>query len=1031
MSFDIAIVGLANRFPEAPSPAALWGLLQEGRTSFRRLDASAMRACGVPEEQLAADNFVPVVSMLEPEWIESFDAAFFGIPAREAALLDPQHRLFLECAWEALEDAGYDPNGKENGDIGVFAGASLNAYWIRNLSCNPLSLTTSSGFLSLVANEKDYLASRIAYKLDLRGPAVTVQTACSTSLVAVHLAMQSLVFGECEMALAGGVSVKVPQEAGYLYQDGLPFSRDGTCRSFDAAGNGTVFGSGAGVVLLKPLEAALDERDDIYAVIRASACNNDGNRKVGFTAPSVDGQADAIRRAALLADIDPAAISYVEAHATATPLGDPIEAMALAQALGEARARPCRIGSIKSNIGHMETAAGIAGLIKTALMLKHRRLVPSARFETPNSHIDFASAGLQVQTLSEPWETHDGTPRLAGVSSFGMGGTNVHMILEEAPISAAPAAPDPSARRHHVMVLSAKSDAALTQMACRLGAWIDAHPATDPATLAACLQTRRAHLSVRHAFVASTLAEATARLEGKGSGEAFFGYCPETPPKTAFVYCGGGAQYPAMMAGLLANEPVFRAAVASCAEQFAPLIGLDLQGYLAARHAGDTQMAGRMQRADIAFPALFTVQHAMGELLESWGVMPQVVMGHSNGEFAAAVRAGVMDLATAIKLVATRSVLLAKMPAGGLLAVSADATSVADIAARCELSIAASNSPTNTALSGPLDRLDQAEALILDELGLECRRIHLAAAVHSQMTESIVEPFAEVVARQHFQAPRVRWISTVTGTDMDPIRAPDTRYWVDHLRRTVRFKDALETLLAGPPVALLDMGPNRVVGDLLRQNAAGRSLSIIQWARSHAETLPDEVVAHQALAKTWTLGACVDWMRYNNAQRPPKLDLPSYPWQRQRYWIDPPSTGPAAVDHIDRRMADLTQPEPAPAADHRPAMTSRYTAPATDTETKVLAIWQRFFGGRTIGTTDDFIELGGTSLLATELLEAVNRELGVTLGLTTFLESKNVATVARAIDELIDEREARFLAEALAEIAGKSDDQLQAIADDA
>ena len=556
MSFDIAVVGLANRFPGATDPADFWSLLIHGRTAFTTLTPAEINEAGTPDSHVDADNFVPVACRLEST--KDFDADFFGVPAREALLLDPQHRLFLECVWEAFEDAGLDPARQKS--AGVFAGASLNTYLVHNLACNPHLLTTPEGFLSLISNEKDYLATRVSYKFDLHGPAVTVQTACSTSLVAVHTAMQNLVLRECDVAVAGGVSVKVPQDAGYLHQPGMPFSEDGTCRCFDATGSGTVFGSGAGVVILKRLADAEADGDDIYCVIRASAMNNDGSRKVGFTAPSTEGQAEVIQRALAIAGVAPASVDYVEAHATATPLGDPIETAALGDIYGRGRTAPLRIGSVKSNFGHMETAAGIAGLIKTVLMLKHKKLVPSAGFETPNPHIDFEVGRLSVQTKTESWTCERSPSRCRKLVRHGrdecalgprrdrrLSSTRNRLVRTD----------------KQLFVLSAKSDAALAELGNALAA-VTAETSTSSALLAANLQTRRAALSHRHAFLAGDLSEVAERARRRDLTHSFFGTRHEDSPRISFGYCGGGAQYLAMCAGLM-REPVFAETVRNSA----------------------------------------------------------------------------------------------------------------------------------------------------------------------------------------------------------------------------------------------------------------------------------------------------------------------------------------------------------------------------------------------------------------------------------------------------------------------------------
>lgn len=1040
MSFEIAITGLSCRFPQAADKAAFWSLLTEGRTAFRPLDRAEAAAEGMPDDLLDAGNYVPVAAMLDD--IETFDAGFFNIPAREALVLDPQHRLFLECAWEALEDAGLDPARPGASDIGVFAGASLNSYLIANLACDPRFLSTPAGFMALVGNEKDYLASRVAYRLNLHGPAITVQTACSTSLVAVHLAMQSLLLGECDAALAGGVSLKVPSRVGYLHQEGMPFSSDGRCLPFDDAGTGTVFGSGAGVVVLKTREAAEAAGDDIYALIRASACNNDGNRKVGFTAPSTDGQADVLRRAVLMAGVAPAEVSYVEAHGTATPLGDPIEVAALGEVYGRERTAPCRLGSVKSNIGHMETASGVAGLIKTALMLRHRHLVPSVGFTRPNAHIDFAAAGLAVQDRAEPWPAPGpGLPRLAALSSFGMGGTNVHLILEEAPPSVRQA---PRRRAAALGLLSARSDKALAAAARQLDGWLADHPAADLAEVAAWQQQRSPHLPVRQAFLAADPAQARRCLTGGIGEQVFVNRVAGDPPDPVFVYCGGGAQYPGMMADLPAEEPVFRAALETCIDLFRPILGEDLGRFLAPAARGDLRLARRMQDPDVMFPALFAVQHAMGELLTHWGVRPALVMGHSNGEYAAAVRAGVMDVETAVGLVGARSMLMMSMAPGGMLAVAADAGRVAAVAAEVGLSIGAFNGPASVVLSGETERLRAAEDLLTRRDGVECRQVHVNAALHSSLTAAIADAFAEIAATRTFHAPRLPWISTLTGGFMDPARAPTARYWVDHLCSPVRFAEAAATLLGrGGASVVIDLGPGRVAGDLLRQNSTeGAGPPIIHAARGHAEATSDSVAVLAALAKFWTLGGTPDWERFQEGAAPARPDLPHYPWQRQRYWIDPPRGGRAAT-LADSVLADAA----AAAADEgtareglageglageglagdRPVLTSPYRAAGSETEKRLLVLWRSYLGVQDIGTLDDFIELGGTSLLATELVGAIRREFNLELELGTFLELRGIAALACRLDEMEAAEEQRLMAEALAEIAGKSDAELQAL----
>ena len=1016
MGQDIAIIGLACRLPGAPTPQAYWDLLCKGHDAISRFDDSTLERAGTPRFMREQPNFVPAAGVL-PD-IDRFDAAFFGIPAQEAAFLDPQHRIFLECVWEALEDAGCPPTAAMR-DIGVFAGASLNAYLIRNLACRPELLSTPEGFMSLIGNEKDYLATRVAYKLDLHGPAITVQTACSTSLVAVHLAMQSLLLGECDVAVAGGVSVKVPQEGGYLHQEGMPFSKDGRCRPFDAEGTGTVFGSGAGVVVLKCLDAAIEDGDDIYAVIRGSACNNDGNRKVGFTAPSVDGQLDAIRRALDIAECPASRVDYIETHGTATPLGDPIEVAALMDAYGgDPKAGPCLLGSVKSNFGHMETAAGVAGLIKVALMLKHRQFVPSLGFEKPNPHIPFAGTRFAVATDAAAWQSPEGWPRCASLSSFGMGGTNVHMVLEEAPVPVHEAVPE---RPFTILPLSARSADALQAGSQALHQWLSAQPGTPIDQVAACIQTRRAQLEQRQALVCTDTQDALTALASqperliRGQGN------PAYRAPVAFLYCGGGAQYPGMARELRESEPVFRQAFDHCVQRFTPLIGHDLQQYIEVAPEQLADKAEQMQCTDLMFPLLFSVQYAMSQLLTSWGVQPDLVMGHSNGEYAAAVVAKVMDVDTAIELVAARSMLMKRMPEGSMVSVPLPVEAVLPFAERFRVSIGAENAPGNTAISGEVDCVTAARKAIEEELKVECRVVHVRAGLHSSLTRGIAAAFEGVVREHRFDPPQVPWISTVTGTFMDPQQAPETAYWVRHLCQTVKFQAAAETLLSQREAhVMVDMGPGRVVSDLMRQNAQGKPLQIAHMSRSHSESSKDSFSACTALARLWTWHQPVDWLAFQGGERPAKLDLPAYAWQRKRHWIEARSGGDdTAGPQLTQWRDDTAANEPANDGEmQRPGMSTPYAAPQTDTETRLLGIWQAFFGIQAIGVLDSFVELGGTSLLATQVLARINSEFASDLTLGTFLDLGHVSAIARELDAMTLARDERLLAEALSEIEG-------------
>ena len=597
---------------------------------IRRFSREELRRAGVPERLLDNPAYVPASGALDG--VELFDAAFFGIPPAEAELLDPQQRLFLECAWEALEDAGHPP-AAEPGRVGVFAGTGLNTY-LMNLASRPEILEALGGYQVLIASDKDFLATRVSYKLGLRGPSLAVQTACSTSLVAVHLACRSLLADECELALAGGVSVSVPQASGYLYQPGMILSPDGHCRPFDAAASGTVRGSGLGVVVLRRLEDALADGDSVRAVILASGVNNDGAAKVGYTAPGVDGQAEVLAEAWARAGVEPSTLSYLEAHGTGTPLGDPIELAALKRVLGEEGGAPCALGSVKGNIGHLNTASGVAGLIKTVLCLEQAELPPSLHFETPNPALGLADSRFFVAREARPWPP-EALPRRAAVSSFGIGGTNAHVVLEEAP----PVEALPPPRPEQLLVLSARSEVALEAKATQLAARLREEPALELADVAFTLAVGRQRFDHRRSLVAASREEAIALLEGGGSELEELRVEDAQSRPVAFLFPGQGSQQPGMARRLHATEPVFREELERCLGALAPQLEGELRGLLLGP-ADDAEAARRLEQTRLAQPALFALEYALARLWWSWGVVPEALLGHSVGELVAATLAG-------------------------------------------------------------------------------------------------------------------------------------------------------------------------------------------------------------------------------------------------------------------------------------------------------------------------------------------------------------------------------------------------------
>ncbi len=902
---------MAGRFPGAPSLERFWENLRDGVESITFFSDEELAASGVPETVWRDPAYVRAKPYLER--IELFDASFFGLTPREAALMDPQHRLFLECAWEALEGAGCDPE-RFAGRIGVYGGANLSSYLLYNLLSNHDLMMSVGGIQGRISVDKDFLTTQVSYRLNLRGPSFAVQTACSTSLVAVHVACQGLLDGECDMALAGGVGVNLPQKVGYFYQEGSIYSPDGHCRAFDAEARGTVLGDGVGIVALKRLADALRDGDRIRAVIRGSATNNDGSGKVGYTAPSLDSQAEVIAEALGVAGVEPETIGYVEAHGTGTRLGDPIEVAALTRAFrsrGAARRGFCALGSVKTNIGHLDAAAGVAGLIKAVLSLENGLIPPSLGFEKPNPEIDFAVSPFFVNTRLREWP-EGGGPRRAGVSSFGVGGSNAHVVLEEAP---APSAPLGASRPWQVLPLSAKTSAALEAMTANLAAFLDPHPPSPPlpsslptprergestlADIAWTLQTGRRSFPHRQIVVGRDAAEVVAALRSLDPARTATAAAGDHERPVVFLFPGQGSQHPDMALELYRGEAVFRAEVDRCAEILRPHLGLDLREVLYPS-ADRESAAQRLERTELTQPALFVVEYALARLWMSWGVRPAAMLGHSVGEYVAACLAGVFSLEDALALVAARGRLIQGLPGGAMLAVPQPEAEVAAKLAEVGegLALAAVNGPEFCVVSGP-ETAVEALRVRLDAEGVECTRLHTSHAFHSAMMDPILGPFTGRVGRVALRPPQIPYLSNVTGTWIRPEEATDPAYWVRHIRQTVRFGDGLAELLSDPDRVLLEVGPGQALTTLAGQMPGDRTARVavpsLRRPRESAEEVSDLSRVLHALGRLWNAGAAVDWQAFSSStERRRRVTLPTYPFERQRYWIEPGTSHQAA-----------------------------------------------------------------------------------------------------------------------------------------
>jgi amino acid adenylation domain-containing protein len=897
---DIAIIGLSCRFPGARTADEFWRNLREGVESITTFSDEELLADGIHPSFLTHPRYVKAGSILDN--IESFDASFFGFTPREAEILDPQQRLFLECAWEALEDAGYDAMGFE-GLIGVFAGAGMNNYMV-NLYTHPELNNSVSYFQIVLGNDKDFLATRVAYKLNLKGPSLSVQTACSTSLVAVHLGCQSLINGECDICLAGGVSIRVPQKAGYMYQEGGICSPDGHCRAFDAQARGTVGGSGVGIVVLKRLADALRDGDCIHAIIKGSAINNDGALKVGFTAPSVEGQANVIAEALAMAGVGPETVSYIEAHGTGTTLGDPIEIAALTKAFRASTPQRgfCAIGSVKTNIGHLDTAAGVAGLIKTVLALKHKLVPPSLHFERPNPKIDLANSPFFVNTTARPWPANS-APRRAGVSSFGIGGTNAHVIVEEAPPSEAVR----PARPWHLLVLSAKTNSALAAATVNLREHLSENPALPLADVAYTLQVGRRAFSHRRMLVCRDREDAIEALGTLDPRRAITAIQESSDRPVIFMFPGQGAHSVNMGRELYEVEPTFRHWVDRCSELLDSVLKLDLRTILYPSADAADAAEQQLKQTALAQPALFMVEYALARLWMGWGIRPQAMIGHSLGEYVAACLAGVLSLEEAVRLVAIRGQLMQALPTGAMLAVP---LSEPEVQSRLnnQLSLAAINGPSRCVVSGPIQAVDLLERH-LTASGVGCSRLHTSHAFHSEMVETIMDPFIEEVKKTTLNPPTIPYVSNVTGTWMTATDAVDPGYWAKHLRQTVRFAQGLDQALKQPGAVLLEIGPGQTLSTLARPspNRTSSHLVLSSLPR-HQDRDSDVACVLNALGRLWLAGIAVDWSGFYVDQRRRRVSLPTYPFERQRYWIKPSILkGPETMTEPERRYPPAAQ----------------------------------------------------------------------------------------------------------------------------
>lgn len=989
---DVAIIGMAGRFPGARDITAFWQNMQNGIEGISFFADDEMEVKVDPKD-LRNPTFVKAKGVVDD--VDLFDAAFFNIPAREADWMDPQQRLFLQAAWEALEHAGYNPLACP-GQVSVYAGVNTNTYLLGRLAQLQVG-DPASYFRILLSNEKDHLATRVSYKLNLQGESVTIQTSCSTSLVAVHLACQSILSGQSNMALAGGVSIRVPQKTGYFYQEGMMASPDGHCRPFDAQAKGTVPGHGYGIVVLKLLADALRDRDTVHAVIKGSAANNDGRNKVGYTAPAVEGQTAVIARALAMSGVKADEISFVEAHGTGTPLGDPIEVEALSQAYRRhtQRKQYCVLGAVKSMIGHLDCAAGVAGLIKTVLALKHHQIPPTLHFQMPNHMLNLENSPFRVSDKLLDWDTGN-APRIAGLSSFGIGGTNVHMIVAEAP----KLEPQPS-ERQQILTLSARSVPGLKIMVGQLAEHLRHQCDSDIADVAFTRNAGRQAFPYRAYVVGSSVQEMVDALGLVNSRpDSGFLQAPEGAPRLAFLFPGQGIQKAGMARQIYESEPEFGRCVDQCFAFIRDKFGLDLHNSV--YPSRDASSAGNpLARPSIGLPALFSFEYALARLWMSWGVKPQGLIGHSFGEYVAACIAGVFSVEEGLWLATMRGRLMEKLPRGAMTAVRLSATEVAPYLP-AGVAVAAANSSKDCTISGSLSDLEQVEQR-LQQRGIASRRLDVPYAYHSPMVDSILNEFGNVLTGISFSHPNLPFISNLTGTWVGEHQVTTEKYWVDQMRHTVQFSRGLDALHQSSYRLYLEVAPGAALVPLVKQHLPKADTAAFASFDSSRAVHGDAAAMQHTLGQLWSRGFDVEWPQFYRYEKRRRVPLPTYPFERTRHWIEAdtgeelralvskqsPVSGLSRSERVARNGSGQTSVQEIPdtSASRQPG---KHFSHRNEIERVLFEIWSEVLGVSATTITESFFELGGDSLTIAQVYARLKQKFVVDLSLAEMFSALTI-----------------------------------------
>jgi amino acid adenylation domain-containing protein len=1003
---EIAVIGMAGRFPGSGSIHEFWENLKNGKQGIDFFSDQELEHAGVPPQELKKANYVKAKGVLAD--VEYFDASFFNYSVREAETMDPQMRILHECCWQALENAGYNPETYE-GSIGFYCGANIHFYWLTMLMNRAASQSELFGLMSV--NDISMMSTQAAYRLNLMGPVVTLQTACSTSLVAVHMACQALLSGECDMALAGGVSINLPGKNGYLYQEGMIMSRDGLCRPFDAKASGTIGGDGIGIVILKPLENAAADQDHIYALVKGTAVNNDGNRRPGYSAPSIKGQAEVIRIALQAAEVEPTSITYVETHGTGTPLGDPVEIRALVRAFATDQKQFCRIGSVKSNIGHLDAAAGIAGFIKAILAIHHRMIPPSLHFETPNPEINFTQTPFIVNTGLTEW-TGNGHPLRAGVSSFGIGGTNAHVVLEEPPGGTRGLAPlyiEQIPDQARLILLSGRTEAALERNTQNLVEFLKKKPGINLADTAYTLQVGRKAFEYRRTLVCRETAEAAEILAQPGNSKKVhtFHVLNHNPP-IVFMFPGLGSQYVNMGYDLYRDEPVFRKEMDHCFEIVKSFINHDLKKILYPSSVSSVSSVAKnkfpVNTETINHPgfsqiAIFIIEYALAALLMKWGIRPHALIGYSFGEYTAACAAGVFTLEQALELIIHRGKLIEKTARGGMLSIPLTRRELLPLLPKQgEVTLAIDNG-SSCIIAGPAEAIDALDSQLKQKKYL-CMRLNTTYSIHSPLMNPILPEFEKKVEEIPLKEPQIPYVSNLTGQWITNDEAKDPGYWVGHLANTVRFSDGIDLLVKEPHTIFLELGPGRDMSTLI-QRSLKKTQQVINLIRPQQKQVSDTTYLLQCLGRMWLFGKDINWKEYFDSKpgnrKRNRVPLPGYSFQRQRFALD--------------EKSGMQLMKPTPEITEIPAYTGKQfqlaeddEAPRDQLESKIAAAFQQIFGQEQVSIYDDFFELGGDSLKVITLVTNIHHQLDVDIAMEVVFRHPTVKDLANYIGKKAEKR---------------------------